>query len=201
MLHLDHIAICAATLQEGVEHVESALGLPLGPGGKHALFATHNRLMGLAGGLYLEVIAPDPEAEPQRARWFGLDHWQGPPRLANWICGVPDLAAAMASAPPEAGEALDLQRGANRWRIAVPEDGSLPLGGAFPTLIEWITAPVGPRLPTSGAGLTALRIESPQAAAALAALGPLPAPITLRPGPAFAMQAEIATSHGPRILT
>jgi len=196
-LRLDHLAVCAVSLEEGVAHVEAALGLALGPGGRHARFATHNRLLGLADGLYLEVIAPDPGATPERARWFGLDTFSGPPRLMNWICGVDDLEAA----PRMAGEVLDLARGDNRWRIAVPADGSLPLGGAFPTLIQWITPPVGGRLPPSGAALKRLDIESPSAAEALALIGSPPAPVTLRPGPEHRMEALIATPHGDRVLT
>ena len=35
---------------------------------------THNRVLGMAGGMYLEVIAIDPDAAaPERPRWFGLD--------------------------------------------------------------------------------------------------------------------------------
>ncbi|HBU16034.1 MAG TPA: polyphosphate kinase, partial [Gemmobacter sp.] len=51
MLILDHIALAATTLDEGVAHAEQALGLPLAGGGYHARMATHNRLMGM-GDLY-----------------------------------------------------------------------------------------------------------------------------------------------------
>lgn len=195
MIVLDHIAVGAASLEEGVAHVEDALGLTPGPGGKHARFGTHNRLMGLAEGLYLEVIAPDPEAAPVPFRWFGLDDWHGPPRLAGWICRAP-----LARAPAVAGEIHTLMRGDNRWRIAVPPGGGLPLGGAYPMLIEWITAPVGPRLQPSGAALRALRVEAPQAGAALALDAPPPM-VTLVPGPAFRMEAVFDTPLGERLLT
>ena len=47
-MELDHIAVSAATLAEGVAHVEAALGVRLGVAiGNHALMATHNRLLGL----------------------------------------------------------------------------------------------------------------------------------------------------------
>lgn len=37
-------------------------------------FGTHNRCLGMEDGIYLEVIAVDPEAPPpSRPRWFGLD--------------------------------------------------------------------------------------------------------------------------------
>lgn len=40
----------------------------------HPQFGTHNRCLGMEDGIYLEVIAVDPEAPPpSRPRWFGLD--------------------------------------------------------------------------------------------------------------------------------
>ena len=99
-LTLDHIAISAGTLEEGVAFVEAALGVPLAGGGQHPHMATHNRLLGL-GDVYLEVIAADPAApRPTWPRWFDLDRFDGPPRLTNWICRTDDLDAAVAVSPP-----------------------------------------------------------------------------------------------------
>ena len=74
VLGIDHIAISAGRLQEGVEYVEAALGVPLEAGGRHLRFGTHNRLLNL-GELYLEVIAIDPQAEaPFAPRWSPQTH-------------------------------------------------------------------------------------------------------------------------------
>ncbi len=63
---LDHLVITAATLEQGVAWCEATLGATPGPGGQHALFGTHNRLMKVEGeghaGVYLEIIAIDPQA-------------------------------------------------------------------------------------------------------------------------------------------
>lgn len=76
-MKLDHLAVSARALDEGVAHVEAALGVRLAGGGKHPYMATHNRLLGL-GDIYLEVIAPDPEAQaPNWPRWFDLDNFWG----------------------------------------------------------------------------------------------------------------------------
>ena len=103
MMELDHLAITCASLPEGAAWAEERLGAPLEPGGRHAHFGTHNRLLSLGPGLYLEVIAPDPEAPaPGRPRWFGLDEAREP-TLGNWIVRVPDHVE---------GE----NRHPNRWR-------------------------------------------------------------------------------------
>ena len=61
-MRLDHLAVAGETLAEAVAHVEEALGVKMGPGGEHAHFGTHNQLIGLADGLYLEAIAANPVA-------------------------------------------------------------------------------------------------------------------------------------------
>lgn len=165
MWHLDHLAVVCTDLEKGVAHAEEALGARFQPGGKHARYGTHNRLLGLGPDLYLEVIAPDPEAAPQGPRWFGLDAVSGAPRLGNWIVACDNLDAALASSPNGVGEAVDLERGDLRWRIAVPGDGSLPMGGGWPTLIEWAPETLHPalRLADSGLRLSRLTIHHPEA--------------------------------------
>ena len=54
---------------------------------------THNRVLGMAGGMYLEVIAIDPDAAA-RPRWFGLDEPAMRERLRGGRSGA--LAARVA---------------------------------------------------------------------------------------------------------
>ncbi|ANT62080.1 polyphosphate kinase [Salipiger sp. CCB-MM3] len=173
MLELDHVAVLGETLAEAVSHAESALGLPLSPGGAHPDFGTHNFLLGLENDLYLEAIAVDPSApDPGRPRWFGLDGFTGPARLDKWVCRVPDLDAAL-KVLPMAGEAVAVTRGALSWKISVPRDGLLPFDGMFPALIEWVS-PVPPGVSLAGAGirLDRLTVAHPQADALQALLAP-----------------------------
>jgi hypothetical protein len=197
-MQLDHLAILAATLDEGTAWAEKRLGVPLEPGGRHERFGTHNRLLSLGPGLYLEVIAADPDSPPPgRPRWFDLDHVDTP-RLGNWIARVPDLGAALAKAPPEAGEPLDLSRGDLSWAIAVPSDGSLPWGAAFPTLIQWREGGhPSDRLPDRGVRLLALALGHPRAPRLQAYLRGLDDPrVTIARTPAPSLRARLATPAG-----
>lgn len=193
---LDHLAVAAETLDEGVAWVEGQLGVHLLPGGQHAYYGTHNRLLGLAPGLYLEVIAKDPSAAPTgRPTWFGLDDFTGPPRLANWLCRTDDLEAYS----DIAGPAVPLSRGDLRWEITVPEDGSLPMQGGFPTLLRWAegVTPPGLALPDSGCRLVELTVTHPKAAW-LAQRFELDT-VRFKPGD-IALRAEIATPGGAVVL-
>lgn len=137
MITLDHLAVSGTTRDIAAQHVSDTLGVPMQPGEEHAHFGTHNHLLGLADGLYLEAIAINPDApEPDRPRWFALDGFSGPPRLSNWICRVDDLETLLRDLP-EAGEIVALERGDLKWRMAVPADGQLPFDGCFPALIQW----------------------------------------------------------------
>lgn len=162
MLTLDHLAVGAETLEEGVAWVEGKLGVQLRPGGQHAHYGTHNRLLGLAPGLYLEVIAKDPSASPTgRPTWFDLDRFSGPPRLSNWLCRTNVLEAYA----DIAGPAVALSRGALTWETTVPDDGSLPMQAGHPTLLRWGAGvrPPGVGLPESGCTLRRLTVTHPQA--------------------------------------
>lgn len=210
-LALDHLVIGATTLQEGVAWCEATLGITPGPGGRHALMSTHNRLFAIGSPAfpraYAEIIAIDPQAPPPgRSRWFDLDQpalqraLAHGPALIHWVARVPDLAvpiAALAALGHDAGEVLSAQRdtpqGLLRWRIGVRRDGRRSMGGALPTFISW-----GDRHPADDLEDSGVRIESltlsgvPREIAGRLAW---PAAITMSPGDP-ALQARLATPKG-----
>lgn len=200
MLRLDHLAISAERLEDGVALVERRLGVPMAGGGQHPAMGTHNRLLSL-GDLYLEVIAVDPVATPPgRPRWFDLDRFSGPPRLTTWIVATDEMEAALATGPQGWGAAMDLARGDYRWQMAVPGDGRLPFDGACPALIRWQGAlHPAPALPDNGLRLARLAVSHPQAAALKAALALDDPRVTFTPGPP-GLSAVIDTPQGPVTL-
>jgi hypothetical protein len=142
MLHsqLDHIAITAPSLAVGVEYVREALDVTPQVGGEHPRMGTHNCFIKLGEKIYLEVISVNPEApNPARPRWFQLDdtYENKVPRLATWIARTDDIQAAVSASPVFLGDIEPMSRGHFNWHITIPKDGSLPLGGVAPTLIQW----------------------------------------------------------------
>lgn len=202
MLQLDHLAVVASDLREGCAAVEETLGVAMQPGGQHAHFGTHNQLLGLEDGLYLEVIAVDPNApDPGVTRWFDLDRMEGAPRLGNWICRSDDLNAAVARFP-QAGRPVALARGDLNWRMAVPDTGRLPYDNLFPALMQWdCAAHPAERLAPSGCRLQRLVVAHPEAGELAAQLAPYLTDerVVFETG-APALMAEIVKPSGLRFL-
>ena len=206
---LDHLTITTPTLAEGAAWVRDALGVNAAPGGKHPAMGTHNLLLRLGDALFLEIIAVDPDAPaPDRPRWFALDQTQGGPSLSTWVARTGDIAAAgrAASALAALGPITPMGRGARNWLITIPDDGSLPLGGAGPALIEWDAGPhPAAGMPDVGLSLNRLEVHHPdpqRVEALLAAIG-LDAPVSVVPiaaGAAPFLRACIDTPAGPRML-
>ncbi len=202
-LILDHLAVSGETRDAARAHVEEALGVAMQTGGEHEKFATHNHLMGLEDGLYLEAISIDPNVpNPDCARWFNLDNFSGPPRLTNWICAVPDMSAALAQWDG-VGDAVLLERGELRWQMAVPQSGLLPFGGFFPPLIQWHgTLHPKTMLNAKGVSLKQLTVAHSQADALAETLGKVVgATVRFEQAETAMLYAEFATPHGARTLT
>jgi catechol 2,3-dioxygenase-like lactoylglutathione lyase family enzyme len=165
--HLDHITIVAPSLAEGVEYVRQTLGVTPQPGGEHPRMATHNALLRLGDQVFLEVIAINPDAPaPDHPRWFDLDQLNpdAAPRLATWVARTNDIQATVAAAPVALGSIEPMSRGSLHWLITIPQDGSLPLHGIAPTLIQWHNGPhPADKLPDQGCTLVKLEGFHPQA--------------------------------------
>lgn len=201
MLVFDHLVVSGATREAGRHFVETTLGLEMEEGGEHPTFQTHNAVMGLEAGVYLEAIAANPAGDaPSRSRWYDLDRFEGAARLTNWACRTNDLEAALAQFP-EAGEILELSRGDLRWRMAVPKTGILPFDNLFPALLQWDVAEIPQDRLVAKARVTEVRISHPWAQALEAMLAPVleDERVVFEQG-AASLQASLDTPGGLRTL-
>ncbi len=145
---IDHIAVGADTLTQGIDAMSAALGVTLTPGSKHDLMSTHNCVMQAGNESFFELIAVDPDAPaPPRTRWFTLDDPKTSKRLAErpralcWVVNTNDLDSLVANSPVDLGEIVTFTRGDRSWRLTVPADGHLPMQGLLPAFIEWSPGP------------------------------------------------------------
>jgi hypothetical protein len=100
-----------------------------------------------------------------------------------------------------------MSRGALNWLITIPADGSVPLAGGAPALIEWQTA-IHPaaKLEDKGLSLASLEIihPDPDRLCRLLSSLQLDAPVSVLPAPSVAaarLIAHINTPQGPRALS
>lgn len=212
MLQLDHITVIAPTLAEGVAHVRARLDIDVPFGRQHPDMGTHNHLLRLGESVYLEIIAADAAVpRPDHARWFGLDDaatvradWESGRRLRGWVARTNDLDAVLARHRDVLGRKVDFTSANGRFCFAIPEDGSLPLDGAAPSVIDRLGKPPSvAAMADAGARLRAFSLEHPEPARIAALydeLGIDQAP-DLRAGERLRYRAVIETPGGMKELT
>ena len=162
---IDHFAVGAQSLEQGTAAMQQALGVEVPGGGKHDAMSTHNCVMQAGNESFFELISIDPEApDPGRIRWFTLDDPDTQARLAErpralcWVVNTDDLDGVIAASALDLGTVVDFARGDRTWRLTVPEDGSLPMGGLVPAFIEWSPGP-HPRTGQQNLGVTLKRVH------------------------------------------
>jgi hypothetical protein len=210
-LTLDHLAIVAPSLEQGAAYVRDELGIDMPFGGRHPEMGTHNLLLRLGDGVFLEVIAVDPAAAaPARPRWFGLDDeqaicaaWNAGRNLRGWVARTDDLDGVLARFGDVIGCKTAVSRGDRRWFFAVLSDGALPAGGALPAVIDWGSRGCpAPDMPDLGARLVAFEVEHPDPAwlARLCEELGVVDPPRVRKGTQIRLHATIDTPNGIKEL-
>ncbi len=72
--NVDHLVYAVPNLKKAITELKKRLGVEPVIGGHHRSQGTHNALVHLGKGCYLEVIAPDPDNDTfSGQRWMGLD--------------------------------------------------------------------------------------------------------------------------------
>lgn len=170
MLALDHITVIAPTLADGVMHVRECLDIEVPYGTRHLYMGTHNHRLQLGDRVYLEIVARDPDGvDPGRARWFGIDDphqvradWRDGRRLRGWVANTLDMEAVAARHGALLGNVVPLPFDVPEFAFSIPPNGSLPLDGAAPSLIDHKGAPTSmDEIPDLGARLRKFILEHP----------------------------------------
>jgi catechol 2,3-dioxygenase-like lactoylglutathione lyase family enzyme len=148
---IDHLVILVDKLDAAVADY-ARLGFTITPGGEHRSGGTHNALVILADGSYLELIAFKHPAEPSPSPWWPLlAYGEG---LIDFALLSDSLATDLARinaerswfAAAEEGGRLRVDGAQLAWRGARPAANDSPL----PFLIEDVTAREL-RVPAAGA--------------------------------------------------
>ena len=212
MLKLDHLTVIAPSLAEGVDHVRNCLALDVPFGGPHNYMGTHNHRLRLGDSTYLEIVALAPEGfNPGRARWFGVDDhqqvradWAEGRRLRGWVANVQGLGPVLSEHAGIFGEEVPLPPEAPTFAFSIPQNGSLPLDGAAPSLIDhYGDSSYIATIPDLGARLISFTLEHPDPARIGNLYDTLKVdrPPTILRGPKVRYQAFIQTPGGVKELT
>jgi Glyoxalase-like domain len=170
LLKLDHLTVIAPTLAEGISHVQNCLDLDVPFGTRHDYMGTHNHRLQLGNSVYLEIVALDPEGtEPGRSRWFGLDNqekvrsdWNEGRRLRGWVANTQAMDFVLSTHGAILGDKVPLPTMNPTFDFTIPNDGSLPLDGAAPSIIDHRGDPTAmASIPDLGARLRSLTLEHP----------------------------------------
>jgi hypothetical protein len=197
---VDHLVYAVPDLGAGTDDIERQLGVRAAYGGKHTGRGTHNALISLGAGTYLEIIAPDlDQPPPQFPRPFGLDSLREP-RLVTWavrVSGIEHRAEIARSAGYDPGGVVEMTRRTPaghelRWRLTLRLD--LPGDGVVPFLIEWDADEHPSETAPGGAGLIDLEAEHPRPGHVAAMLEAIRVELPLTES---ARPALIATIEGP----
>lgn len=175
MVELDHIVYATADVAAATDRLSDLFGVRAELGGRHVGVGTYNHLLGLGGGIYLEIIGPDPDQPPTgRPMPFGLGEGR-PDRLGGFAVRTSAIAAVVATARAagyDPGDVRDMKRATPegevlRWQLATRWDQ--PFDGLVPFLIDWFDTTHPSVAAPQGCSLVELRMAHPDPEGVIAA--------------------------------
>ena len=214
---LDHLVLAVPDLDEACAAFAKTSGVTLdsgaGPpapfrrGGVHPGRGTHNALVGLDGGAYLELVAPHPtEPYGPGGRWMGVDLAEAP-TLTRWAVRDVDLGAfakTLHDLDPGLGELALGERVTGdgrtlRWAMTAPRPG--PTVEVLPFALDWAGSEAHPSdALVAHCRLVALRFEHPDPKLVRRAFGRLGLGYEIGAAPRAAIRARLRTPRGEVVL-
>lgn len=147
---LDHLVYAVPNLEAACDWFEEHTGIRPAVGGRHPDRGTHNAVVNLGEGAYLEIIAADPKnTDIPPPRWMGVDLITQP-TMTRWAVKSDNLdlhTAGLAATNAALGQIVtgnrDLADGsALRWRMTLPAPE--PAVELLPFFLDWSTSSFHP---------------------------------------------------------
>ncbi len=203
---IDHLVYATPDLEMSVKALEQDWGVPPSPGGQHPGRGTHNALLDLGDGAYLELIGPDPaQPEPKHPRGFGVDGI-AVPRLVTWAASAPGIEGRVRRCKArghDPGAAFSMSRQTStgntlHWKLTSPD--GLEGDGIVPFLIDWGQTDHPSESAAQGCRLVSFTAEHPDPPRVRALLEAVEVELRVEEGPHASLLARIATPHGAKEL-
>ncbi|HYN20786.1 MAG TPA: VOC family protein [Thermoanaerobaculia bacterium] len=161
---VDHLVLGVSDLNAGIEEFRSRTGVEPVFGGNHPNGGTRNALASLGDGIYIEIIAPNPDAE--LSPMFGSLKNLSTLTPIMWAAAVDDAEAAKALLVSKGHAATPVMKGSRvkpdgsvlKWQtVAVPSSSSY-----LPFFIQWDKDSTHPsKSSPAGCSLVSLSITDP----------------------------------------
>jgi len=206
---LDHLVYGVPDLADAMDEFAGRLGCAPQPGGRHEGLGTHNAILPLAGEVYVELIARDPDApDPNQPRPFGLDQLEGP-RLITWAVRSRSIEADTEAARErgfDPGPVLAMSRRAPtgellEWKLTLR---AKPFGaGLLPFVIDWEGTPhpaASPPEGRNGLRLAEFSASHPDPQSIRDALAALGVELKVESGPEPSLSAKLEGPKGDLLL-
>jgi hypothetical protein len=199
---IDHLVYACADLETGSDNIERLTGVRPATGGRHPGFGTHNALLSLGPGCYLEIIARD-HTLPAPAQGALVDLPPGGNAgLRTWVYRTGNIAELAASSRAAGAGIGGVQSGSREtpdghrlsWQLTDPY--AMPMQGAVPFLIDWGSTTHPSRVAPAGGQLRGFRIEHPEPGKVRNALALLGAEVEVAAADAFRLVASIMRQDG-----
>lgn len=199
---IDHLVYASANLERGMDEIEALLGVRPVRGGRHPKYGTHNALLSLGPGIYLEIIARDLDLTvPKRGALVDIPATSRS-RLITWVFRTDEIQqvatdavnAAIGLGSVESGSRTKPDGSEISWQLTDPY--AMPLDGAVPFLINWGSTKHPSSVVPAGGQLVRLVIAHPEAARVKRAMSTLGADVEVVDSERFGIYATIETKDG-----
>lgn len=199
---IDHLVYACANLEHGMDEIEALLGVRPVRGGHHPQYGTHNAQLSLGSGIYIEIIARDPELPaPERGAYVEIPA-TSQSRLITWVFRTDDIQQTASNAahadiglgPVQSGSRIKPDGSKICWQLTDPY--AMPFGGAIPFLIDWGNVIHPSKVVPAGGTLVQLVIEHPEADRVRRAISALGAEVLVVEDEKFGICATIETKDG-----
>lgn len=140
---IDHLVYCVPDLHQAMKIFSEKCGVEVVYGGQHLSIGTHNALLNIGNGAYLEFLAIDPSnTNIQGSRWMGMDLIDQP-TFTRWAIKTNNLEQDTTILKKVNAEMGNIFAGSRKkadgstlnWAMALPL--ALPEVEILPFMIDW----------------------------------------------------------------
>ncbi len=200
-LQYDHFLLGGSSLEAGIQFMKDKTGIEAVRGGKHPHIGTHNALLSLGEKVYLEIIAPDPDANSLIEAYTFLKE-MNTPAIFMWAARTDKMddllkrvqAAGYKNSGISPGSRQRADASILKWRSLSVETG---INSVVPFFIEWDKSSKHPAIDSpKGCTIKSFEIEYPDPEKIKDVFTQLQIDVPLKKGTKASLQLKINSPKG-----